>query len=100
MPKAIRGLLWWIFAGTRGGITRARIIFALKDRPYNANQLADYLQLDYKTIRYHLEILTENKLLTTSGGSYGLMYHPSEEMESNFQVLEEIWEKTRKERAK
>jgi hypothetical protein len=30
-------LLWWLIAGKRGGISRARIIKKLADRPYNTN---------------------------------------------------------------
>ncbi len=50
-------LLWWLIAGTRGGVNRARIILALHDLPSNANQLAEHLGLDYKTIRHHLDVL-------------------------------------------
>ncbi|MDP3066542.1 MAG: hypothetical protein Q8N08_07375, partial [Methanobacteriaceae archaeon] len=45
----MEGLLWWLIAGNRGGINRARIINELQSRPYNANQLAKSLGLDYKT---------------------------------------------------
>jgi hypothetical protein len=34
----MKRLLWWLLAGTRGGRNRARIIMALHERPYNANQ--------------------------------------------------------------
>jgi len=50
-------LLWWLIAGTRGGINRARIIKELHSWPYNANQLAQNLDLDYKTITHHMKVL-------------------------------------------
>jgi len=59
--------LWHFFAGTRGRITRALIVKALADRPYNANQLSKLLSVDYKTVEYHLEILVKNGILQTSG---------------------------------
>ncbi len=49
--------LWYVLSGTRGGANRARILRALDERPRNANQLAEDLDLDYKTVRHHLEVL-------------------------------------------
>ncbi|MEK6988099.1 MAG: winged helix-turn-helix domain-containing protein, partial [Candidatus Thermoplasmatota archaeon] len=51
--------LWYLIAGTRGGINRARILWSLRNRPHNANDLAEFLGLDYKTVRHHLDILRE-----------------------------------------
>ena len=44
-PDAKR-LMWFIFAGSRGGENRIKIIDFLKKRPYNVNQLADVLGVD------------------------------------------------------
>ncbi|HIE30965.1 MAG TPA: ArsR family transcriptional regulator, partial [Methanosarcinales archaeon] len=35
----MKRMLWWLIAGTKGGVNRARIIKILHERPYNANQL-------------------------------------------------------------
>ena len=43
-PDAKR-LLWFVFAGSRGGLNRLRIIAALKEKPLNTNQLAKELNL-------------------------------------------------------
>jgi len=91
VPKSITHQLWWILAGTKGGVTRAKIILALKERPLSANQLAELLGLDYKTIRHHLDLLVDNKLVTTAGKKYGLMYFISPELESNFETFLDIW---------
>lgn len=56
----------------------------------NANQLADELELDYKTVRHHLEILVENGVLETVGDGYGDMYFLTDRMEENMDVLAEI----------
>jgi DNA-binding transcriptional ArsR family regulator len=87
----VRKILWWLIAGTKGGVNRARIIQKLHERPYNANQLSEELKLDYKTIRHHLKILNENQIITSSGGKYGAMYFLSSQMEEDFLVFEEIW---------
>src|SRR2546426_507444 len=52
--KYLKRLLWYLFAGTRGGPSRAEIIKALQNRPCNANQLAQVLHVDYKTIQHHV----------------------------------------------
>jgi len=88
--KPLKYLLGWLIAGTRGGPTRARIIAVLKDTPQNANQLANLLEMDYRTIRHHLNVLEKNKLITTAGEGYGTTYFLSPPMEENYAVFEEI----------
>jgi len=72
---------------------RARIIMALRDSPMNANQLADYLGVDYRTVRHHLEILERNKIVASAGEKYGVTYFLTPLMEENYSIFEEIWEK-------
>jgi len=88
--KPLKYLLGWLIAGTRGGPTRARMITALKESPQNANQLANLLGMDYRTIRHHLEVLEKNKLITTAGEGYGTTYFLSPPLEDNYAVFEEI----------
>jgi len=88
--KPLKYLLGWLIAGTRGGPTRARIITALRDTPQNANQLAHLLEMDYRTIRHHLDVLEKNRLITTAGEGYGITYFLSPPMEENYAVFEEI----------
>jgi len=88
--KPLKYLLGWLIAGTRGGPTRARIIAALKEAPQNANQLSNLLEMDYRTIRHHLEVLEKNKLITTAGEGYGITYFLSPPMEENYAVFEDI----------
>ncbi len=88
--KPLKYLLGWLIAGTRGGPTRARIISTLRESPQNANQLANLLDLDYRTIRHHLNVLEKNKLITTAGEGYGTTYFLSPPMEENYVVFEEI----------
>ena len=89
--QIMKKLLWWLIAGKRGGINRARIIKILANRPYNAHQLAEKLDLNYTTIRHHLKILTDNQMITSSGDNkYGNMYFLSAKMEENYNILSEI----------
>ncbi len=89
----MKRVLWWLIAGTKGGVNRARMINALNDRPYNANQLSTVLELDYKTIRHHLKVLSENNVVTSTGSGYGAMYFLTQTMEENYTLFEEIWAK-------
>ena len=91
MTAALRQLLWYLIAGTRGGMNRARIIEALHERPYNANQLSETLGLDYRTIRHHLELLQKNGLISRPvGDAYASPYFLSSYLEGNYAVFEEI----------
>lgn len=92
----MKRILWWLIAGSRGGKTRAKIIEALSKKPSNANQLTEMLGYDYKTIRHHLEVLLDNKIITQEGGKYGAVYFLSDEMELNYPTFKEIWDKIEK----
>ena len=91
MSAALRQLLWFLIAGTRGGANRARIIEAIRARPRNANQLGKDLDLDYRTIRHHLDLLERNGLLTRpAGAAYAAPYFLSSYLEGNYAIFEEI----------
>jgi len=86
----MEAVLWYTLAGTRGGPNRIRILRALDDRPRNPNQLADHLDLNYDTIRHHLDVLVDNGILQTSGDDYGAVYLPSETARTNWETVETI----------
>ena len=88
--RSLKYLLGWLIAGTRGGATRAKIIQTLKETPQNANQLANQLGMDYRTIRHHLKVLEKNKMITTAGEGYGITYFLSPALEENYVLFEEI----------
>lgn len=90
-------LLWYLLAGTRGGINRIKIIKALQDKPQNANQLSEFLKMDYKTIKHHLHILSKNRLVhAPQQDIYGGMYFITQELEINISIYNEILEKLNK----
>lgn len=91
MSSAFRRIIWWVFTGNRGGPNRARIIATLKEQPLNANQLAQKLGMDYKTIRHHLKVLLKNCLVLEVGEGYGAMYFISPELEQDYEEFLEIW---------
>lgn len=89
--KAIERLLWWLIAGSAGGMNRGRIVNALKEHPFNANQLTELLDLDYKTVRHHIDMLERNNMINSIGSGYGKMYDLAPLLEENLQVFDDIW---------
>ncbi len=93
----MKNLVWYLFAGTRGGETRAIIVKSLKSKPMNLNQLSKELKLDYKTIQHHILILSDNNILTAiNKGKYGAVYFLSDDMKRMWDDFGEIWEKVGK----
>jgi DNA-binding transcriptional ArsR family regulator len=82
--------LWYLLAGTRGGANRARIIRLLDDRPRNANQLAEALEVDYNTIRHHLDVLLDHDVVEAGGEDYGELYFLSDRFEANREAFGRI----------
>ncbi len=84
--------LWYVLAGTRGGVNRVRILQALDERPQNPNQLAEDLSLNYDTVRHHLDVLTDNDVVEASGDDYGAVYLPTDRAQAHWDVVQEIQE--------
>jgi DNA-binding transcriptional ArsR family regulator len=84
--------LWYLFVGTRGGANRARLVRALDERPRNANQLAEAIDVDYNTVRHHLEMLVEHNVLEKGGEDYGAMYFLTDQFEHNRETFENVTE--------
>ena len=88
----MKNLLWYLIAGTKGGVTRGKIIELLRKSPSNANKIAEILKLDYKTVRHHLGVLEKNNIITAvNKGNYGAVYFLSDLMQENFKLFGEIW---------
>ncbi len=84
-------VLWFLIAGSRGGYNRARILKLLEERPRNAHQIAEGLELNYKTVVHHLEIMLRHELVVNPAKEeYGSPYFLSKLMEHFMPVLEEI----------
>ncbi|MDG6222980.1 MAG: winged helix-turn-helix transcriptional regulator [Candidatus Bathyarchaeota archaeon] len=102
--RPLKYLLGWLIAGSRGGLTRAKIIEILHEQPQNANQLAASVEMDYRTIRHHLKVLEKNRLITSTGDGYANTYFLSVDLEENFSLFEEIvnklWKKQKREKKK
>jgi DNA-binding transcriptional ArsR family regulator len=89
-PDHLRRVLLYLISATRGGPLRGVILATLKDEPMNANQLKQRLGYDYSTIKHHLDVLTENKLVEPVGGKYGQVYFLSPLLQENYGNFLEI----------
>ena len=87
---AARRLLWYLFAGSNGGENRIKIINLLQDTPLNINRMAEVLNLDYKAVQHHVDVLQKNNLVSRMGEKYGIMYFVSNYLESNMDTFKEI----------
>lgn len=80
----------WLFQASKGSQTRGRILRAIKDSPRNTLNLKNMLNLNYKTVRHHLKIMEDNKIITSEGEKYGKVYFISDEMKKNYGFFEKI----------
>ena len=91
----LKRVLWFVLGGARGGENRARIIHALSQRPKNMNQLAEAMNVDYRTIMHHIQVLKSNSLVVAQGEKYGAVYFPSPRLQASMQIFEEVVTKLR-----
>lgn len=92
MQSGSRSLLWYLLVGTRGGTNRYRILAELQTAPRNAHQLAQILEIDYRTIRHHLNLLEQNSLVHRPvGRGYGAPYELSPRLVSDFETVRTLF---------
>lgn len=88
--REAKRLLWYLFAGSRGGENRIKIIDLIKEQPHNINQLAEALGVDYKAVQHHIGVLEKNNMVTRVGEKYGVLYFLSNYLEANIEAFNEI----------
>jgi DNA-binding transcriptional ArsR family regulator len=88
--REAKRLLWYLFAGSRGGENRIKLIDLIKQQPHNINQLAEALGVDYKAVQHHIGVLEKNNMVTKVGEKYGVLYFISNYLEANIEAFNEI----------
>jgi len=79
---------WWV----SWRLQWLRILRALNDQPRNTNQLSNDLDLNYKTVQHHLEVLEESNIVTTEGDNYGQMYFLLRQNDEQPDIMEDVAE--------
>ncbi len=90
-----RGVLWYVFVGSRGGDTRICLVELLLERPRNARELALALGVDYSTARHSLRVLEKNRIAFVPERGYGAKYLLTPE----FMALRDEFERIRERHA-
>lgn len=69
-----------MFIARTGGRTTVKIMDRLLIKPYNKNQLARQLNVDYNTISHHIKIMNKHNYVTKIEFDNCTYYHPSEKL--------------------
>lgn len=75
-----------LIVAREGGETTIRIIDLILDRPYNKNQIAKMLELDYNTITHHINIIKKHEYISDEQFDNVHYYHPTKKL---FKSLDE-----------
>ena len=89
--------LYSLIAVRSGGMNSIRIIDEILIKPKNANQIANILNLDYKTVTYHLEIICNHDYLIKEKFNNNYSYFPSDKLIKNLDEYYRIKESIKKE---
>jgi DNA-binding transcriptional ArsR family regulator len=83
-------LVWFLIGGGRGGENRAKILFAIHERPRNLNQLAKFIGVDYRSVQHHMSVLQKNNMVESSGERYGVVYSIHPWLNYHFRTFEKV----------
>lgn len=72
-----------LIVGRDGGKTTVKIIDKILKEPYNKNQLANTLNLDYNTITHHINIIYNHNYIIKLKFENMYFYHPSDKLIKN-----------------
>ena len=67
-----------LLVGRRGGKTSILILDLILQKPYNKNQIARQLGLDYNTVNYHIKIMCDHDYITAERFEKRVFYYPTE----------------------
>ncbi|WP_245522514.1 helix-turn-helix domain-containing protein [Vulcanisaeta distributa] len=88
--RDLKKILIWLLGGSRGGLMRLKILLLLKKRPMNPNQLARVLNVNYRTVIYHLELLERYGLVNKLDIGYGAPYFISDKLEKRWDLIRDV----------
>jgi predicted transcriptional regulator len=87
---AFRNVLYWLLVNSLGGKNRIKILNELFQNPSNTHELSKNLDIEYKTVQYHLQVLEDNNLIESAGKKYGKTYFITDKLTENKKYFDEI----------
>ncbi len=69
---------------------RLKIVESLMQSPANANQLAQRLGVNYRTIEHHLKVLESNGIIKSEGPRYGLTFFATDSLKENYSLIRRL----------
>ncbi len=88
--KDLRKVLIWLLGGSRGGLMRLKILLLLRKKPMNPHQLARALNVNYRTVIYHLELLERYELVSRLDVGYGAPYFINDKLEKRWDIIRDV----------
>ena len=88
--NVLKRTIMLLIAATRGGPMRLQILRLLEKTPYNINEIASTLNIDYKTAQHHIRVLEKSRLVVSSGEKYGNNYNLSTLMKEHIDILNDV----------
>ena len=82
----------------KGGKTTMEIMDLILQQPLNKNQIAKMIHKDYHTIRYHLQIMCQNKYIIQKEIGKRYYYWPSKKLIKNIDTYNKIKDSFKKEK--
>lgn len=79
-----------LILGRKGGKTTSKIIDKLSNRPYNINELANEIEMDYNTVKYHMKKIHEHDYVIEGEQKYGKLYYMSPKLKKSLNEFEQI----------
>ncbi|MDG6219505.1 MAG: winged helix-turn-helix domain-containing protein [Candidatus Thermoplasmatota archaeon] len=83
-------IIYWLLANSLGGQNRIKILNSLFKKPQNAHELSINLDIEYKTIRYHLKVLHNNNFIEIGGYGYGKTYFISDKLMQHKEYFDKL----------
>ena len=75
--------LYYLLKGRKGGKTTIDIIDMILEKPCSRTQLSKELNVDYKTVTYHLKIVCKYNYISKEKFERTYFYAPSEKLLNN-----------------
>ncbi|MEM4630403.1 MAG: winged helix-turn-helix domain-containing protein [Candidatus Diapherotrites archaeon] len=84
--------MYWLLSGSKGSVSRLKILKALQKKPMNIHSISQFLGLNYKTVQHHIDLLLENNFISKTGNKYGQLFFWSEQLKSKNDLFKRILE--------